>query len=183
MKVGEFKIKRHYTIIRLILDLVSAGLLYLIWQTLYSLIVAVNEVNVRFLNNAANSSGITLSWYPALVFPIIAVLFTAATLIFTFKSRKLPKKYTITEKTAQKYYDMLVLTAGLIRIITLLGIFDIIYMQSMLILGMGSGFISIQVICDIILIIILIKFTSYRILVMSNKESEKIKKERQIIED
>lgn len=183
MKIGNYKIKHHYTIIRLMLDLVSAGLLYLIVQTLFSLIIAVNEVNVKFLNSSANAQGVTLSWYSGLIFPVIAVSLVVVSLIFTFKNRRIPKRYFLNENTAQKYYDIIIISTGLIRIIALLGIFDIFYIQSMLILKLGGGFLSVQVICDIILIIIIIRFTMYRISALSKKEADEIKKDRHIVEN
>ncbi len=161
MIIGDFKVSRKYRLVQFIFDVFSAGMIYLTVANFIILIYSVNDLNTNYLSNEANISGKSLSWYPIILWLALALIVIITSFVFIYKSKPMPKKYKITEKTSQKYYNMLVFAASAIRFIALWEIFELSFIHGQRILGSKMSYISLLSVCNIILILIVIVFTKH----------------------
>lgn len=171
LKVGKIKVKRNYSIIQMVLDAVSAVFMVFFWQVNSNFITVVIEHNGSSPEQAQISD---LTWLSGLIWALFVVVFTVLSVLYPFKNHKLPKKFRIDENNAQKYSDIIASTAYILRIVFYLMMFECMYIhQEILILGGGESLFSIQLLLDIILVIIIIRFTDYRVRCIQPKEEEK----------
>lgn len=166
MKIGKYPVKHSYKISRMIADVFSAALIVLIISGTVSFFVNYGEMAARFgaanaeLSASAQEFIQSQNWRcaVALIFPALAAGVVAAYVVLTLKSHEF-SGYSVTKLTAQKYYDLYAFIVSLCKIPALLGIFDLMYITHRRLLGDTEiSFFSVQVLCDILLIAILIRF-------------------------
>ena len=171
MKIGKYPVKHTYKIPRMIADVFSAALLILIisgtvsfFRSYAALIAHINTLNGENAEILSQYFEQSIGWRfgVALVFPVLGAGVITAYIILVLKSHKF-SGYNVTKLTAQKYYDLYSFCASLCKIPALLGIFDMMYIADQYLLGNKEiSFFSVQVLCDILLIIIIIRFGIHR---------------------
>ena len=148
MKIGKYKIKFNYGILRGFLDVVGLLVAYLIYQTTYAFIST--NLNPDMVLHNIYPDGVPLDrWLPGLIFPAIALGVIVFSVVFMFIKHKEPKAFVITEENAQKYYDTIMITNSLMRILALIALWDYCYIhQSNLMFG-NISWLSFQTVLDI----------------------------------
>lgn len=182
MKIGEYKVKRNYSIPQMVLDVFSVMILVVIVQCFVAFteeIAYYNSILNRRIEEETVITDMTLTWLPAIIWLICAVAVIAVSLFFQYRKKKLPKKYVINAENVQKYNDIYQTAVSCIRIIALLAVFEFLYLHSQFILGFTEWF-SLQIILDILLIIIIVQFSKHRVRAIQPKVEEE---ERTIIQD
>ena len=84
-------------------------------------------------------------------------------LVMIYKSKKMPKKYIVTEENAQKYSDIYITAVTCVRIPVLLAVFELMAMQQSVMTGNTTNIFTLQIPLDILLSIILIRFSLHRV--------------------
>ena len=171
MKIGKYPVKHTYKIPRMIADVFSIALLILIisgtvsfFRSYAALLAHINTFNGENTEILAQYFEQSIGWRfgLALIFPVLGAGVITAYIILVLKSHKF-SGYNVTKLTAQKYYDLYSFCASLCKIPALLGIFDMMYIADQYLLGNKEiSFFSVQVLCDILLIIIIIRFGIHR---------------------
>ena len=171
MKIGKYPVKHTYKIPRMIADVFSAALLILIisgtvsfFRSYAALIAHINTLNGENAEILSQYFEQSIGWRfgLALIFPVLGAGVITAYIILVLKSHKF-SGYNVTKLTAQKYYDLYSFCASLCKIPALLGIFDMMYIADQYLLGNKEiSFFSVQVLCDILLLIIIIRFGIHR---------------------
>lgn len=178
MKIGEFKFKRKYSAGRVIVDIFSLAFLALI---IANTVIFAN--NVAYTNNYLNRTDIEVelvSWYPALIWVVLAGVISVLSIIFTYMHKKLPKKYVIDETNVRAYCDIVDTAISCIRLVLLFAIFDLSGIhQTKIAYGQASWF-SVQLLCDVFFILVLWRFSVHRLRGISIKPDEE---KREITED
>lgn len=168
MKIGKYPVKRSFRISRIVSDVFSLGIAVLIFSVTANFIT-----QYRAMLRQIGSEGVSaiesdyigaFSWgyWLALIFPALVVGVFAAYLILTLTSRKLAK-YNVTKRNAQDVYDWYAFCVSVCKIPVFMGIFDIMYIFHRRMLGDDISFFSLQVILDIVIVGIIIRFTVHRI--------------------
>lgn len=174
MKIGEYKIKRNYQIIQMVVDAFAVILLVVIVQCTLAFreqVLSRNEL-IQGSSSAIDTS-MLVSWVPNIVWAILAIVFVGVSIFFTFKNRNLPKKYKINKENAQKYSDIVITAITCIRIPVLLGIFDMMYIHQQRMMYQNESLFSLQVLLDALLIVIIIRFSMHRVRAIEPKDEEK----------
>lgn len=171
MKIGKYPVKHSYKLPRLIADVFSLAFAVLIFSMTVSFFNSYDELlshmnyrndNVTTVVEQFDSSFVWRQWI-VLIFPALAVAVFAVYLILTLKSHKL-SKWNITKRSAQQCYDMYAFCVSLCKIPVLLAIFDIAYITHQKLLGNTQiSWFSMQIILDILILAIIIRFTMHRI--------------------
>lgn len=171
MKIGKYPVKHTYKIPRMIADVFSVALLILIisgtvsfFRSYAALIAHINTLNGENAEILSQYFEQSIGWRfgLALIFPVLGAGVITVYIILVLKSHKF-SGYNVTKLTAQKYYDLYSFCASLCKIPALLGIFDMMYITDQYLLGNKEiSFFSVQVLCDILLIIIIVRFGIHR---------------------
>ena len=179
MKIAKYPVKYKYKVARLVSDVFSLGLAVLIvsvtryfLESYENLLDSIGAENVEILTEQYNSG---LEWrrWLALIFPALVVALFAGYIILTLKSHKF-KRYNVTKLTAQECWNTYALCASLCKIPILMGIFDAMYIFHQNMLGQKESIFSIQIILDVIIIAIIIRFGMHRISsITAPKDTEK----------
>lgn len=180
MKVDNIKVKRNYKIPQMIVDAFSLLMVILLFQLTFRFKSEIDSTNALLA-----ASGVQIKyveWWPALIWPILAVILCAVSVVLTFMNRKVPKKYKITEATAQKYYDIIATAICCVRFISLFAVFEFMYIHQQLIMYQSNDLFSVQIPCDIVVILLILLFSKKRIQALQTVENEKDEKKHEIIE-
>ena len=171
MKIGKYPVKRTYKISRLIADVFSLALTVLIFSATssfldsYEGLLASMNVSAENVASVIQQNDPSLVWrhWLALIFPAAAVIIFAVYLILTLKSHKM-SRVNLTKLTAQPVYDMYAFCAALCKIPALLAVFDLMYIAHHKLLGdTQTSWFSIQIILDVLIIAVIIRFCKHRI--------------------
>lgn len=167
MKIGKYQVKLNYGILKGFIDVMGLLLAYLIYQTTFA-----------FVTNLTNPSNATLKrivemifadgipfyvWIQGFAFPAMALGVVIFSIYFMFKKHKAPKRFIITQSNAQKYYDTIMITNSLLRILALIALWDLTYICQNNILLQGTSWFSLQVLLDILVAGLVIYITYCRI--------------------
>ncbi len=163
MKIGRYPVKKTYSIPRVIADAASALILFVLVRTTISFFDQCDSIYKLAAVHSEQLEALQRYKYLALIPVILAFAATAATLIFVFVSHKEPKKLTLNKKNAQRYYVILADAATLIRIPVLLALVEISYYMQQAMLVQEVSYFSVQFICDILIALIIWRFTLHRI--------------------
>lgn len=163
MKIGRYPVKKTYSIPRVIADVASALILFVLVRTTISFFDQCDSIYKLAAVHSEQLEALQRYKYLALIPVILAFAATAATLIFVFVSHKEPKKLTLNKKNAQRYYVILADAATLIRIPVLLALVEISYYMQQAMLVQEVSYFSVQFICDILIALIIWRFTLHRI--------------------
>lgn len=168
MKIGKYPVKRSFRISRIVSDVLSLGIAVIIFSVTVNFIMqyrmmlqkigadGVAEIESGYI------SAFSWSYWLALIFPLLVIVVFAAYLILTLTSRKFTK-YNVTKRNAQSVYDWYAICVSVCKIPILMGIFDIMYIFHRRMLGENISLFSMQVLLDIVIVAIIIRFTMHRI--------------------
>lgn len=166
MKIGRYPVKHTYKIPRIIADVFSVALLILIVSGTVSFFRSYAALIAHISSFGGENSAVIAQQFDqsfgwrcvlALMFPVLGAGVMAAYAVLVLKSHKF-SGYSVTKLTAQKYYDLYAFCASLCKIPALLGIFDMMYITDLRLLGDTEiSFFSVQALCDILLIVIIVR--------------------------
>ena len=173
MKIGKYPVKRTYSIPRAIADVASALILFILT---YMAFAFMSECDTIYGYKKADIQSeeldlLMVQRYLAFIPVVIAFAFTAFTVIFALASKKEPKRYTLNKRTAQRYYVIIADAVTLIRIPVLMAMLEALYYIWMILLAREVSWISVQFICDIVISVIILRFTTYRLERLCEDES------------
>lgn len=168
MKIGKYPVKPSFRVARAVSDIFSLGIATLIFSVTINFIKQyrkmLQKIGAEGVAAIENEYMGSISWryWLSLIFPALVVGVFAAYLILTLTSRKL-SKYNVTKRTAQDVYDWYAFCASVCKIPILMGIFDVMYIFHQRMLGDNISLFSMQVILDVLIVAIIIRFTVHRI--------------------
>ncbi len=167
MKIGKFKVRLNYGILKGFVDVMGLLLAYLIYQTTFAFVSNLlypSNTALKRIIELIYPNGIPLNvWIQGFAFPAVALGVVVFTIWFMFKAHKEPKRFIITEDNAQKYYDTIMITNSLLRILALLALWDYTYICQNNILLQGTSWFSLQLILDVLVAGLVIYITYCRI--------------------
>ena len=174
MKIGKYPVKHSYKLARIISDVLSLAIAYLILNatlnffTQYKL--AINKIGSENLS-IVYKYGYSLAYrqYFAWIFPGLVLIVFAVYLILVLKSHRFAK-YNVTKQNAQAVYDWYAFAVSLCKLPLFLGIFDVMYIfHQRMMFNMVSLF-SIQLILDVFIIVIIVRLSIHRIRWLTHDE-------------
>ena len=167
MKIGKYQVKLNYGILKGFIDVMGLLLAYLIYQTSFAFVGNLTNPSNSVLKRIVETifaDGIPFHvWLWGFTFPIIALAVVVLSVWFMFKKHNEPKRFVITEGNAQKYYDTIMITNSLLRILALLALWDLTYICQNNILLQGASWFSLQLILDVFVAGLVIYITYCRI--------------------
>lgn len=172
MKIGTIKVKRNYQIAQMVLDAVAALILTAIVQCIVSFGDFITSQNQLILS-VNNEIGGLVVWQWNLIWIAAAAAVVAVSLVMIYKPRKLPKKYIVNEDNAQKYSDIVITAITCVRIPALLAVFELMAMHQSIMTGNTSNIFTLQIPMDILLSVIIIRFSLHRIKLIQPKREDK----------
>ena len=162
MKIGNIKVKRNYQIAQMVLDAVALLIMVAIFQCVMSFGDFITSQNKLILSVNSDIEGLVV-WQWNLIWIFAAAAVAAVSLVMIYKPKKLPKKYTVTEENAQKYSDIVITAITCVRIPVLLAVFEMMAMHQSIMTGNTKNIFTLQIPLDILLSIIIIRFSLHRV--------------------
>lgn len=177
MKIAKYPVKHSYKIARLVSDVLSLGIMVLIFTTAArfigeyrEMLYMIGENNIEIIENEYNS-GFSHEYLWVIIFPIAAMGIIAAYLVLTLKNHKF-NKFNITKQNAQSVYNWYAFCVSICKIPLLMGIFDIMYNFNLKMFGEKVNLFGFQFVIDVLLILIIIRLTVHRIKKITESEKE-----------
>ncbi len=181
MKISKYPVKHSYKLARIISDVISFAIAFLIVNATLNFfpayrraMILMGNKNVEEIVNEYRYS-LTYRQYFAWIFPALVLGIFAAYLILVLKNHKFAK-YNITKQNAQSVYDWYAFAVSLCKLPLLLGVFDIMYIFQQRMMFNKVSLFSVQVILDAVIIAIIIRLSVHRIRGLT-METEPIKNE------
>lgn len=175
MKIGTIKVKRNYQIAQMVLDAVAVLIVIAIVQCIISFGDFITTQNALILSVNSSVEGLVV-WQLNLIWIAAAAAVVAVSLVMIYKPKKMPKKYIVNENNAQKYSDIYITAVTCVRIPALLAVFELMAMHQSIMTGNTENIITLQIPLDILLAVIIIRFSIHRIIAIQPKpEESKIK--------
>lgn len=168
MKIGKYPVKPSFRVSRVVSDVISLGIAVLIFSATASFIrmyrMMLRNIGAEGVAAIESEYMSSISWgyWLALIFPALVLGVFAAYLILTLTSRKF-SGYAVTKRNAQDVYDWYAFCVSVCKIPIFMGLFDIMYIFHGRMLGDKVSLFSIQVLLDILITAIIIRFTVHRI--------------------
>lgn len=181
MKTGEYKVKFNYTILRGFIDAFGLVMALLIYQTTYAYYDKFIHPD-QVINNVY-PDGVPLDrWILGGIVPFIALAVLVFSVVYMFIPHK-SRTLTITAENAQKYYDNLMITNSLLRILALLALWDYTYISQSNLLYAGESWFSLQTVLDVIVGSLVVYFMYGRLKAIAKPVDKKKKAERKSAAD
>lgn len=181
MKISKYPVKHSYKLARIISDVISFAIAFLIVNATLNFfpayrraMILMGNKNVEEIVNEYRYS-LTYRQYFAWIFPALVLGIFAAYLILVLKNHKFAK-YNITKQNAQSVYDWYAFAVSLCKLPLLLGVFDIMYIFQQRMMFNKVSLFSVQVILDAVIVTIIIRLSVHRIRGLT-METEPIKNE------
>lgn len=181
MKISKYPVKHSYKLARIISDVISFAIAFLIVNATLNFfpayrraMILMGNKNVEEIVNEYRYS-LTYRQYFAWIFPALVLGIFAAYLILVLKNHKFAK-YNITKQNAQSVYDWYAFAVSLCKLPLLLSVFDIMYIFQQRMMFNKVSLFSVQVILDAVIIAIIIRLSVHRIRGLT-METEPIKNE------
>ncbi|MCH5324656.1 MAG: hypothetical protein J1E39_05520 [Eubacterium sp.] len=163
MKIGEYKVELNYGILKGVLDVLGV-LMVIVMTDLVRSYIGLNVFPDRALL-AIYPDGVPFDrWLPGLILPAIAYAYTVLSVVYVFKSKKLPKRFSVNAENAQQYYDHLMYANSILRVLVLLALWDYSYIIQIRLLYTDISLLSIQAIGDVIVGVIAVLYIRSRII-------------------
>ena len=172
MKVGEYKVKRNYLIAQMVLDAVAVIIMIVICRCVFSFGDFIESQN-KLIHNSNNEVTGLVVWQWNITWIVIAAVVVLASLLMIYLPRKLPKKYIVNESNAQKYSDIVITAITCVRIPALLAVFEGMCIHQSVMVRNFEGIISLQIPLDILLAVIIIRFSIHRVIIIQPEKEEK----------
>ena len=167
MKIGKYPVKHSYKLARIISDVISLAIAYLILNATLNFFtqykIAINKIGSENMT-IVYEYGYSLAYrqYFAWIFPGLVLIVFAMYLILVLKSHKFAK-YDITKQNAQAVYDWYAFAVSLCKLPLFLGIFDMMYIFHQRMMFNKVSLFSIQLILDVFIILIIVRLSVHRI--------------------
>ena len=171
MKIGELKVKRNYQIAQMVLDAVAAIIMIVIVRSVLSFGEFIDEKNALIKDSNSDVTGLVV-WQWNLIWILIAAAVIAVSLVMIYKPRKMPKKYIVNRENAQKYSDIVITAITCVRIPALLAVFEGMCIHQSVMMRQYNVF-TLQIPLDILLTVIIIRFSVHRIKAIQPKNEDK----------
>ena len=173
-KIGKYPVKRSYKLARIISDVLSLAIVFVIVKNTLNFFVVYKETINKLGNEDLSfvyEHGYSLAYrqYYAWIFPALAAIVIAAYLILVFKSHRF-EKYNITKQNAQGVYDWYAFAVSLCKIPLFLMIFDLMYIAQQRLMFNNVRLFSIQLILYVFIIMIIIRLSVHRIRWLTRNE-------------
>lgn len=181
MKISKYPVKHSYKLARIISDVISLAIAFLIVNATLNFFPAykraINLIGSENIEEIVNEYRYSLTYrqYFAWIFPALVLGIFAAYLILVLKNHKFAK-YNITKQNAQGVYDWYAFAVSLCKLPLLLGVFDMMYIFQQRMMFNKVSLFSVQVVLDAVIIAIIIRLSIHRIRWMT-AETEPQKKE------
>lgn len=172
MKIGDFKVKRNYRISQMVLDVVAVIIFVVIVRCVISFGAFIDEQN-RIIHIANSEIEGLVVWQWNIIWIVIAALVIIVSLLMTYLPGKMPQKYVITKATVQKYSDIVITAITCVRIPVLLAVFEGMCIHQSVMVGNTDGIFTLQIPLDILLSVIIIRFSMHRVRILQPKPEEK----------
>lgn len=172
MKIGTIKVKRNYQIAQMVLDAVAVIIFIVIVQSVLSFGVFISEQNDAILKVNPDVVGL-IEWQWNIVWIVVAALVIIASVLMIYLPHKMPKKYIVDKDNAQKYSDILITAITCVRIPVLLAVFEGMCIHQSVMIGITDGIITLQIPLDILVSLIIIRFSVHRLRLTQPKPEEK----------
>ena len=175
MKIGKYPVKHSYKLARIISDVLSLAIAYLILNATLNFFtqykIAINKIgNENMMIVYEYGYSLAYRQYFAWIFPGLVLTVFAVYLILTLKSHKFAK-YNVTKQSAQAVYDWYAFAVSLCKLPLLLGIFDMMYIFHQRMMFNKVSLFSMQLILDVFIIIILVRLSVHRIRWLTRTET------------
>lgn len=181
MKTGEYKVKFNYTILRGFIDAFGLVMALLIYQTTYAYYDKFIHPD-QVINNVY-PNGVPLDrWILGGIVPLIALAALVFSVVYMFIPHK-SRTLMITADNAQKYYDNLMITNSLLRILALMALWDYTYISQSNLLYAGESWFSLQTVLDIAIGALVVYFMYGRLKAIAKPVDKKKKAERKSAAD
>lgn len=175
MKIGKYPVKHSYKLARIICDVLSLAIAYLILNATLNFFTQYKLALTKITNGGnfeiVYEYGYSLAYrqYFAWIFPGLVFIVFGVYLLLVLKSHKFAK-YDVTKQNAQAVYDWYAFAVSLCKLPLFLGIFDMMYIfHQRMMFNMVSLF-SLQLILDVFIIIIIIRLSVHRIRWLTRSE-------------
>ncbi len=172
MKIGKYPVKHSYKIPRLISDVLALGFAAVIVSASlgfleeYALLLQrLGENNVKLIVENENSMFVSQQYF-VWIFPALAAAVMIGYAAASFASYKL-KKYAVTKQNAQSCRDAVVFAASVIKLPTLMIVFDALYIFRQHMFGINESFLSPLSLLCILIIAIIARLTAHRLRLMT----------------
>lgn len=172
MKVGEFKVKRNYLIAQMVLDAVALIIIFVIGKCIFSFGQFIEQQNKLIHNSNSQVTGLVV-WQWNIIWLVIAAAVAAVSLFMIYLPRKMPKKYIVNNENAQKYSDIVITAITCVRIPALLAVFEGMCIHQSIMMRNYDGIFTLQIPMDILVSIIIIRFSIRRVKAIQPKKEEK----------
>lgn len=178
MKIGKYPVKRTYRIPRMIADVLSLGLVVLIVSATFTFFKNYEDFYSMFdMNNPAavetllkNDPNYEWKQHLAWIFPVLALAVLVVYIVLVLKNHKL-SSYDVNKRNAQNCYDAYAFGVSLCKIPALMIVFDMMCVaQDKLLNSMfGLSWFSWLTLLCVVLILIIIRYTSHRLVSITAK--------------
>ena len=173
MKIGTIKVKRNYQIAQMVLDAVAVIIFIVIVRCVLNFGAEISSLNEWILDKTNLDIDGLIEWRWCIIWIVIAVIVIAVSLLMIYLPRKAPKKYIVNSDNAQKYNDIIITAITCIRIPVLLAVFEGMYIHTSLLRGMTKDLITLQIPLDILVVLIIVRFSLHRIKLTQPKPEDK----------
>lgn len=171
MKIGKYPVKHSYKLARMLSDLMSLVVAYVIFSATFNFFAqykqAINRIGNKNLD-FVRQHGYSLAYrqYFVWIFPLLVAAVFAVYLVLVLKNHKFAK-YRVTKQNAQAVYDWYAFAVSLCKLPLLLSVFDIMYIvHQRLMFNNVSAFSLLTVICAF-MIVIIIRLSFHRISILT----------------
>lgn len=175
MRTGEYKVKFNYTILRGFIDAFGLVMAVLLYQTTYAYYYQMAHPTM-VLNNVYPDGVPLYMWICGGIVPFVALVALVFSVIYMFIPHK-SRTLTITADNAQKYYDNLMITNSLLRILVLMALWDYTYITQSNLMGAMESWFSLQTLLDVIVGALVVYFMYGRLKAIAKPADRKKKNE------
>lgn len=175
MRTGEYKVKFNYTILRGFIDAFGLVMAVLLYQTTYAYYYQMAHPTM-VLNNVYRDGIPLYMWICGGIAPFVALVALVFSVVYMFIPHK-SRTLVITAGNAQKYYDNLMITNSLLRILVLMALWDLTYISQSNLMGAMESWFSLQTLLDIIVGALVVYFMYGRLKAIAKPADKKKKSE------
>ena len=174
MKIGKYPVKHSYKLARIISDVLSLAIAYLILNATLNFFtqyrIAINKIgNENMMIVYEYGYSLAYRQYFAWIFPGLVLGTFAAYLILVLKNHRF-EKYNVTKQNAQAVYDWYAFAVSLCKLPLFLGIFDMMYIFHQRMMFNKVSLFSLQLILDVFIILIIYRLSVHRIRALTRTE-------------
>lgn len=171
MKIGKYPVKHSYKLARMLSDMLSLVVAYVIFSATFNFFAQYKQAINRIGNNNLDfvrKYGYSLAYrqYFAWIFPVLVAVVFAVYLILVLKNHKFAK-YLVTKQNAQAVYDWYAFAVSLCKLPLLLSIFDVMYIVHQRLMFNNVSAFSMLTIIDTFIVVIIIRLSFHRISILT----------------